>query len=802
MNKISIFKHIKSKFIFAGFIICVFSLMSISIISYWTSYKIIEKEINEKISEATLKSANELNMFFIENGAILHSIVMNKEIYDSDDMSLKKYLNGIYKREIGRKSPIIDVYVGFADGKMITGSGWVPPHDYNCLTRPWYQLAIEGGSIVYTVPYLDARTKKMIITVAEPIRKDGSVIAVASADIFVTELIDIVKRVKIGDKSYTFLLDNKQNMLVHPGEEFQPTEKGLKHITEEMNGIYSPLLQKIEKGDDNKIEIIDYDGIKKIVIFSKIKLPGWTFGIVIEKSEYKKPLERLLVWFLFAFALSLAAGTVVMIYLINDLVKPIKHLRNAMKRFSERDFMARSKIYSNDEMGELSSSFNQLADTIQGYNENLEKKIEDRTKELSHSLAKLEESREILKESKETLQAFFDAVYETMLLVDTEGKVLLANAVVAKRLGKDLTEILGTSIYDHLSDDVAAYRKEQYKNVVVTGIPVHFQDERAGMVFEQYCFPVFGVGGKVTGIAIFAREITEHIKAEMLLKESEERYRVLIEHSNDAVALVVGDYHVYVNQKFLDMFGYENNDEVVGKSPFMIVHPDDQEMVTEYNKKRQAGEPVPAKYEFRGIKKDGTALYIEVSAAKTIYNGKPASLAYLRDVSERKRLEQQLQTMSLTDELTGLYNRRGFITLAEQQLKIAERAKKDMLLYFIDLDKMKQINDVFGHQEGDKALVEVTKILKEVFRESDIIGRMGGDEFAVLVIDAPDEARNILTNRFHNILERHNSLETRNYKLLLSIGVARYNHEAHCSLDELIKEADTHMYEEKRNKKY
>jgi len=149
-----------------------------------------------------------------------------------------------------------------------------------------------------------------------------------------------------------------------------------------------------------------------------------------------------------------------------------------------------------------------------------------------------------------------------------------------------------------------------------------------------------------------------------------------------------------------------------------------------------------------------------------------------------------------------LYNRRGFITLAEQQLKIAERAKKDMLLYFIDLDKMKQINDVFGHQEGDKALVEVAKILKEVFRESDIIGRMGGDEFAVLVIDAPDEARNILTNRFHNILERYNSLETRNYKLLLSIGVARYNHEAHCSLDELIKEADTHMYEEKRNKKY
>jgi len=800
MNRISIFKHIKSKFIFAGFVICVFSLIVISIISYSISYSIIEKEINEKISEATLKSAHELSVFFIENGAVLHSIVMNKEIYDSDDISLKKYLNGIYKRETQKKSPIIDVYVGFANKKMITGSGWVPPKDYDCLTRPWYQLAIKGDSLVYTVPYLDARTKEMIITVAEPIRKDGSVIAVAAADIFVTELIEIAKRIKIGDKGYAFMLDNEHNVLVHPAKECLPTERGLKNLSWVFNGIYGALLQKIKSGADNKIEIEDYDGKKKIVTFSKIEQPDWTFGIVIEKSEYKKPLKRLLTWFLFAFIVSLAAGLAVMIYLINDLVKPIKHLRNAMKRFSEKDFSVRSKIYSNDEMGELSSSFNQMADTIQGYHENLEKKIEERTEALTLSMEKLKESREILRESKETLQAFFDAVDETMILIDTEGKILLANTVVAERLGKDLRELMGTSLYDHLSNDVLSFRKEQYESVIASGRPVRFQDERAGMFFDQRCFPVFGAEGKVTGVAIFASDITDQIRAEMLLKESEERYKTLIEYSNDAVALVVGDYHVYVNQKFIDIFGYENTDEVVGKSPFIIVHPDDREMVLEYNRKRQAGESVPAKYEFRGIKKDGTVLYIEVSAAKTTYNGKPASLAYLRDITERKRLEHQLQTMSLTDELTGLYNRRGFITLAEQQLKIAERTKKDMLLYFVDLDKMKQINDIFGHQEGDKALVEVAAILKEVFRESDIIGRMGGDEFAILVIDTTDELRNMLINRFHNIIDRHNSLDTRAYTLSLSIGVASYNHKTHCSLDDLIKKADTLMYDEKRKK--
>jgi diguanylate cyclase (GGDEF)-like protein len=158
--------------------------------------------------------------------------------------------------------------------------------------------------------------------------------------------------------------------------------------------------------------------------------------------------------------------------------------------------------------------------------------------------------------------------------------------------------------------------------------------------------------------------------------------------------------------------------------------------------------------------------------------------------------------MSLTDELTGLYNRRGFFTLAQQQFKVTERTKKGILLFFVDLDKMKQINDTLGHQEGDKALVEIATILKEVFRESDIIGRMGGDEFAILAIDTTDETREVLINRLHNILDDHNRLEGRNYSLSLSMGIAHYDPETPSTLDELIAQADTLMYEEKRNKQH
>jgi diguanylate cyclase (GGDEF)-like protein/PAS domain S-box-containing protein len=556
-------------------------------------------------------------------------------------------------------------------------------------------------------------------------------------------------------------------------------------------------------------------------------------------------------------------------------------------------------------------------------------------------------------------------------------------------------------------------------------------------------------------IMIFSGIIYFTGRAREVTRQSEERYRMAIEFSNDGVALVEGDHHVYVNQAFLNIFGYEKPEDVVGKTPFVVVHPDDLEMVMENSRRRQKGESAPSRYEFKGIRKDGTTLYIDSSVSRITYHGKSVSLAYLRDITDRKQtetalseseerfrkistsardaiimmdshgaitywneaaerifdhtsdetigkelhtllapqkyyqssvkgldhfvktgegnavgktlelsalrkdgtefpielslsaahlqdgwsaigvlrditnrkqaekalqeseqkfrtlfedsmdaiyittkegrfidfnqaylelfgytkeemvtlhakdtylnpddrfmftkmmeekgsvkdydiklrkkggqemeclmtatvkhaddgsisgyqgiirditerkyLEQQLHTISLTDELTGLYNRRGFITLSEQQLKIAVRTKKDMLLFFVDLDKMKQINDTLGHREGDKALVETAAILRETFRGSDVIGRMGGDEFAVLAIDADDETREVVVNRLHKTLDERNRSEGRSYTLSLSVGIAHHDPEKPCSLDELMVRADTLMYEEKRNKQH
>jgi len=170
-------------------------------------------------------------------------------------------------------------------------------------------------------------------------------------------------------------------------------------------------------------------------------------------------------------------------------------------------------------------------------------------------------------------------------------------------------------------------------------------------------------------------------------------------------------------------------------------------------------------------------------------------------VTEREQLEYKLKTMSITDELTGLYNRRGFFTIATQQMNVAERSKKEMLLFSADLDNMKQINDTFGHQEGDCALIEIASILKEVFRKSDIICRMGGDEFAVLAIDTTNTTREVLMKRLDTILEACNRRQGSKYQLSMSVGVVHYDPGNPSSIDELMAQADVLMYEEKRKKK-
>lgn len=385
-------------------------------------------------------------------------------------------------------------------------------------------------------------------------------------------------------------------------------------------------------------------------------------------------------------------------------------------------------------------------------------------------ISELERCEEERKEREKLFFELFNATEEVVLLIDLEGKILLANENAAHLYGLPLNQLIHTSIYNLIPSHRVKRAKEKVRRVVETLKPFRFEGRLDERVFENSLYPVFDEAQEVKGIAIYVRDITEkkrlatileetekkyrnifehamegifqvdpegrllsanpalaHIHgyespetliasvkdvsmlyldpndhqrlvrlllqqgsvqnyevrmrrkdgapqwisinvrlvrddqgkpayyegtmidityrkmAEEALSESEERYRIAIEHSNDAVAIIQGDRIQYVNRRFTEIFGFEHPDDLVGQSVLVIVHPEDQEKVRSINQRRQRGEPVPSRYEFKGITRNGKVIYIEVSATSIQYRGAQVYLVYLRDITERKMAEELMR---------------------------------------------------------------------------------------------------------------------------------------------------------------
>jgi len=167
---------------------------------------------------------------------------------------------------------------------------------------------------------------------------------------------------------------------------------------------------------------------------------------------------------------------------------------------------------------------------------------------------------------------------------------------------------------------------------------------------------------------------------------------------------------------------------------------------------------------------------------------------------ERKRVEEELKRLAHYDTLTGAYNRGYGLELLQRQLKLSKRDKSPLLLAYCDLDNLKDINDEFGHEEGDRVIVQVAKLFKSILREVDIITRMGGDEFLVIFLDSSLNEVLIIRERLSKELARLNQISKKPYKIGFDIGFSYYDPANPQPIDELIRIADQMMYEEKKRK--
>jgi diguanylate cyclase (GGDEF)-like protein len=164
---------------------------------------------------------------------------------------------------------------------------------------------------------------------------------------------------------------------------------------------------------------------------------------------------------------------------------------------------------------------------------------------------------------------------------------------------------------------------------------------------------------------------------------------------------------------------------------------------------------------------------------------------------QKVNLLDVISKLAITDELTGLYNRRGFVLMADQYLKQACQSEKPILLFYLDMDELKGINDRLGHQYGDSALIEAAGLIRRIFRSSDVIARVGGDEFCILVVDSSSSDARKIIKRFKSSVDKLNSRFSHPYQLSLSVGYTSWNSNQPCSIEELIVKADAAMYRNK-----
>jgi diguanylate cyclase (GGDEF)-like protein/PAS domain S-box-containing protein len=361
-------------------------------------------------------------------------------------------------------------------------------------------------------------------------------------------------------------------------------------------------------------------------------------------------------------------------------------------------------------------------------------------------------------------------------------------------------------IVDDAQSVYEGFRKDPHTQTVIRswlGVPLLIGEQLVGMIALDKREAGFYTEEHARLAQTFAAQAAIAIENARLFEEVEKR-RVYLEgvlgSAPDAIVTLDARHRIVEwNPGAERLFGYSREEAIGQDIDDLVTSPDVLEEAVRFSRMAMSGKEVPPIETIRYRKDDSPVDVIVAGSPISVGDEFIGAVAVYTDITRQKRMEEELRALLLVDELTGLYNRRGFLTLGQQQLRMANRMKRRMLLLFGDYNGLKEINDTFGHPEGDRALIEVAGVLQETFRESDIIARIAGDEFVVLALETVDDSAEILATRLQKNVATRNARGDLRYKLSLSVGVACYDPNAPCSIDELVARADRLMYERKRH---
>lgn len=402
--------------------------------------------------------------------------------------------------------------------------------------------------------------------------------------------------------------------------------------------------------------------------------------------------------------------------------------------------------------------------------------------------------------------SFIDHTNDGLLLFNLEQKILKANQAFYELFGYTKREVVGKRL-----DELEPQLKNELEHI--------FNQLNQGINIKRYegiwysatgkpidisinFTPIPDDFGKIVGVVSILQDIRELIETKRALQESEERYRLIADNMHDLIEVLNKDGMIlYASPSHKLILGV-SPEKLMGTNTFDHIHPDDAPIVKrkfkkifhidlisnfEYRLRLENQQWLWVESNFRAVKNDDGNIYQIISST--------------RDISRRKKVENRLKHMAFTDHLTGLTNRRVFQQLGRKALADAKRKSEMAAIMYLDGDHFKVINDRFGHVIGDEVLILLGERLKQSIREEDIVARIGGDEFAILIQDVESsEAVEIVAKRIIKNVTTPYKIDGHTISMTMSIGISIFPTHG-ITMDELLSRADQALYEAKHRGK-
>ena len=362
---------LKSKIVFLTMLVCIFSILAVSIINYTISIKELKINVNKMVQAETTGIAKDIDKWMALQKDSLHEVIENMIVNNNFEYDFACD----YLKKAGQRNPGNTYYVAFADQYYLEPSGFKP--NYDPTQRPWYVGAMEANDFYISEPYVDKLSGEMVITISKPFKTIEGKQGVASTDIQINNLIDLISSIEVGEGSYGFLMDNKGSIISHKNEEFNPNEDGYKNVEDILAGKLKNIMDK-ENVQIKDRKVKDYDNIDRLFFFRDIEESNWKVGVGVSVDDSIGIINNIGYYTILATIIILIVSIILSLNISNSITKPIIKtvaIAENIGNLNLSDEIDEKDLQRKDEIGQLYNSYQNIIDKLKSFMKSMEGSI-------------------------------------------------------------------------------------------------------------------------------------------------------------------------------------------------------------------------------------------------------------------------------------------------------------------------------------------------------------------------------------------------------------------------------------------